>query len=471
MRVLEILLSKEQRDKGLSQKEKKEVGLLKKKIDQYIDAISKPGTTPTQRASLHKKMTKAVAEVKKITEGRIDELFNNVLPWDWVEQSDDRYKAEFESKGIFYVVYLSRYTPDSLEIEFNSKERKTAYTGKIGITGDTIDNDTGEINSATVFSTVIDVVRSYLKQFGNEIRTLGFSAEEPSRQKLYGSLVRKLLPKWKVISTGHDFELENPNFRGVTEGRIDELFKDPDDWDWDFKGNTECQASFNIDHEFYEFLAYTNGNEEQLWAVEFKSLSGGRFGITGAGNAIRVFATVVDILKDFLSRNQGKVGGLRFSAKEPSRKKLYLRMVKQLIPSWKMREESDTIFVMKPETKSVMEAVHKVPLTEEDFDNIKDLMDRPIPAALSSMYLQEVIIDDELNDMLKSIEDTEPNRDIRPLIAEWIHRVMPDQLWRFGIGEQTEKQRHGVLSPIHGYDPHMYKGGNDPISGNAYGRI
>jgi hypothetical protein len=30
--------------------------------------------------------------------------------------------------------------------------------------------------------------------------------------------------------------------------------------------------------------------------------------------------------------------------------------------------------------------------------------------------------------------------------------------------------KEGRLSPIHGYDPHMYKGSNDPITGNAYGR-
>lgn len=116
------------------------------------------------------------------------------------------------------------------------------------------------------------------------------------------------------------------------------------------------------------------------------------------------------------------------------------------------------------------EAVHKCPLSDEDFDLIKELMERPIPAAIAPIYLHEVIDDDELNDQFKSLEETEPSRDVRPLVAEWLNRVMPDQMKRF-IGDSSDgKQNRGILSPIHGYDPHMYKGANEPITGNAYGK-
>jgi hypothetical protein len=47
---------------------------------------------------------------------------------------------------------------------------------------------------------------------------------------------------------------------------------------------------------------------------------------------------------------------------------------------------------------------------------------------------------------------------------------MPDQMYRFTDDHQSENQKKGVLSPIHGYDPKMYKGTNDAIMGNAYGR-
>lgn len=121
--------------------------------------------------------------------------------------------------------------------------------------------------------------------------------------------------------------------------------------------------------------------------------------------------------------------------------------------------------------KTLTEAVHKLPLTPEDFDLVKRIMENPIPAAIASIYIMEIIEDDELNDQLRSIEDTDPGRDVRPLIVEWFNRVMPDQMHRFGQEVADENQMKGILSPIHGYDPKMYKGSNEPITGNAYGRF
>ena len=52
------------------------------------------------------------------------------------------------------------------------------------------------------------------------------------------------------------------------------------------------------------------------------------FGITGEGNSIEVFSKVVGLLREFLSTNNFRVIG--FSASEPSRIKLYSRMVQRL---------------------------------------------------------------------------------------------------------------------------------------------
>ena len=116
------------------------------------------------------------------------------------------------------------------------------------------------------------------------------------------------------------------------------------------------------------------------------------------------------------------------------------------------------------------EAVHKLPLTEEDFELVKTLMSRPIPAVIAPIYIQEIINDDEFNDMLNEFAEMEPGMDVRPHVVEWMKRVMPDQMYRFTDSSQTEKQKLGQESVIHGYDPHMYHGSNEPITGNAYGR-
>lgn len=117
------------------------------------------------------------------------------------------------------------------------------------------------------------------------------------------------------------------------------------------------------------------------------------------------------------------------------------------------------------------EAVHKLPLTTEDFDLVKDLMSKPIPAAVAPIYIQEIIEDDEFSDQLRSIEDTDPGRDVRLLVVEWFRRVMPDQMYRFSEEERDKSHRDGTLSPIHGYDPRMYRSDNSPITGNAFGKL
>ena len=115
------------------------------------------------------------------------------------------------------------------------------------------------------------------------------------------------------------------------------------------------------------------------------------------------------------------------------------------------------------------EAIKKLPLTTNDFNVVKKMMEKPIPAIIAPIYIMEIIEDDELNDQLASLEESEPNRDVRPLVMEWFKRVMPDQMYRFGQEVAGETIRKGILSPIHGYDSKSYKGSSDPVSGNAYG--
>lgn len=118
---------------------------------------------------------------------------------------------------------------------------------------------------------------------------------------------------------------------------------------------------------------------------------------------------------------------------------------------------------------SITEAVTKLPLSTDDFEAVKKVMERPIPAAIAPIYIQDIIEDDELNDQLLYLQENDPGLDVRPFIAEWFRRVMPDQMFRFTNEVPDHSQKNGILSPIHGYDSKYYKGTNDPITGNAYG--
>jgi hypothetical protein len=135
----------------------------------------------------------------------------------------------------------------------------------------------------------------------------------------------------------------------------------------------------------------------------------------------------------------------------------------------KLRDDYAELRELVPGVQTVAEAVHKLPITNDEFDVVKAMMAKPIPAAVAPIYIMEIIEDDDLNATLLELEDSNPGMDVRPIIAEWFDRVMPDQRYRFTDEERTPAQRNGVLSPIHGYDDHQYKGTNDPLTGNAYG--
>jgi len=127
-----------------------------------------------------------------------------------------------------------------------------------------------------------------------------------------------------------------------------------------------------------------------------------------------------------------------------------------------------------PRLHAVAEAVTKLPLSHTDFKLVKEIMSKPIPAVIAPIYIQEIIEDDELNDTLLELEESNPGLDVRPIIAEWFKRVMPDQMFRFTDDLPDQKQKEGVLSPIHGYDDHMYKGSGftgTGSSGDAYGKF
>jgi hypothetical protein len=125
-------------------------------------------------------------------------------------------------------------------------------------------------------------------------------------------------------------------------------------------------------------------------------------------------------------------------------------------------------YAIRP-VKKLNEAIQRIPLSDEDFDALKEIMNRPIPATIAPIYIQELISDDEFTDQIAALEEKNPGIDVRPFIVEWIDRVMPDQIYRFRDEFKVPPREKGLYSVIHGYDPQSYKGTNDPITGDAYG--
>ena len=114
-------------------------------------------------------------------------------------------------------------------------------------------------------------------------------------------------------------------------------------WEWVFRGSEEAVCDFDVGAVSYRFHAYSNGQND--WEVEFKVRTTDnskdarqnlktRFGLTGTGNSAEVMSTVVDIMREFLEMYRGKIDTIGFTAEEPSRQKLYMRMMKRLLPNW-----------------------------------------------------------------------------------------------------------------------------------------
>lgn len=113
-----------------------------------------------------------------IAETIILELFNKPEPWSWTQKTEDRWVGKFVINKIPYILVLDKDT-NLWHLEFydDSKEWEQRYS----ITG------TQKEQSIMVFSTVIDIIKNFKNAHPEE--SIKFTADEPSRKKLYDRLV------------------------------------------------------------------------------------------------------------------------------------------------------------------------------------------------------------------------------------------------------------------------------------------
>lgn len=119
--------------------------------------------------------------------------------------------------------------------------------------------------------------------------------------------------------------------------QLRELFNRPVPWEWDYQNDGSWGADFTVNQVNYDIRIEVveeyndeTGNFEQNgdWRVEFgESGSYDAYGITGKQKqqAVLVFSTVIDILTQFKKAHPD--AALMFTADEPSRQKLYSRIV------------------------------------------------------------------------------------------------------------------------------------------------
>ena len=111
--------------------------------------------------------------------------------------------------------------------------------------------------------------------------------------------------------------------------KLIEILNKPAEWKWFLKAPREWKALFTIDDNKYVFKAETSDMERWQITFEIRGAGGKPHDISKTGNEFKVFATVAEILNEYLKKV--KPDNFWFTAKEPSRAKLYDRFAKLIV--------------------------------------------------------------------------------------------------------------------------------------------
>ncbi len=133
-----------------------------------------------------------------------------------------------------------------------------------------------------------------------------------------------------------------------------EVFDQPYQWEYVERDPMFFEAAFTVtDGSKYYVYGQDKGSISPEWNIGFYRVESGNsthnYKITNTGDQQRIFATVIDVLREFIGAvNQNGIKTFYFEAKEPSRLRLYKRLVATLLPSWKTDVEDNIIKVVNP---------------------------------------------------------------------------------------------------------------------------
>jgi len=293
------------------------------------------------------------------------ELFDK--PAKWVEVDNDMgFAYQFQTKdGKGYEVTLDVDDDFVYEVIFADE------AGRIDLTG--------AGNAAEVIGTVIAILKAHVKE--HNLPDLSFSAEakEPSRVRLYTTLVNKL-------SGDMGYEVEAINHMGMKSWKltkkqnenINELFNKPLKWWTDKEQMDSARYGFTTtdDRNFsVEFDQEPNGE----WEFVFMDANG-RMDLTGGGGAVEIFATVKEVALHFFKKYKPK-DPVYFQADtgEPSRVKMYQRAAKMIsseLPAYKVitnKQHNAYSFLIVPADSDEWD------WQQSESIQVNELLDQPLP--------------------------------------------------------------------------------------------
>lgn len=159
----------------------------------------------------------------------ITELFQRGKSWQWEFRGSEEAFASFKVGEVDYLwtaSVMNKRDPTQWTLTFRQRNQDD-MDKMFGLTG------TG--NSSEVISTVVDITREFLTQYGDKVLEIKFSSAGDSRTSLYAKMVKRLLPTWEMskrqAGSEFDFLLINPRaYELMSEEVLDEMPL-PTNWD------------------------------------------------------------------------------------------------------------------------------------------------------------------------------------------------------------------------------------------------
>ncbi|MCK9369748.1 hypothetical protein M0R04_07580 [Candidatus Dojkabacteria bacterium] len=124
---------------------------------------------------------------------------------------------------------------------------------------------------------------------------------------------------------------------------LNEIFNIPYKWTWNYKDSSHFEAVFLSDSGIKYSVkgAAVRAGCGQRWVIAFSQVDYKNnqdvYDITNTGDAYKVFGTVVEVLSAFIEEQSPSA--ITFVGKEANRMQLYKRMVRNMLPSWKISDE------------------------------------------------------------------------------------------------------------------------------------
>jgi hypothetical protein len=139
-----------------------------------------------------------------------------------------------------------------------------------------------------------------------------------------------------------------------------EIFNKPADWEYVYNHPGLTTATFIVNGIHYKFTAErvfhpsatkVNGKWDDglpaTWIIEFTADVKDGWGVINMGGAPEVFATVIAIMRHFIQQRDPKI--LSIGAVESNRMRLYKRMIRVILPDWRIHETSRHLDVIAPD--------------------------------------------------------------------------------------------------------------------------